>query len=251
MPLIILFLIAFLALLMVRIGATALMMTGLTREVAEFQALSCFFGVGYTTRESEMIVSHPVRRKIAGHLIVAGNLGVTGALGTLIVTFIQRDSGWFISQWSFATKLVVAGGGVLGLALFFRIGMVRRLFERVIRSTLEHSGAVRVMDYETLLRAGHGYAVSEFEIDPDHPLVGKTLGESGLGSRGVLVLGIERNDASYVGTPKRRTVIRAGDVLTVYGLEDNVRCQLDPEANCAAADGISGTDCHDHDDQPA
>ncbi|HED54427.1 MAG TPA: potassium transporter TrkA [Phycisphaerales bacterium] len=249
MPLIVLFIIAFLALLMVRIGATALMMTGLTREVAEFQALSCFFGVGFTTRESEMIVSHPVRRKIASHLIITGNLGVTGAIGTLIVTFLQNNDDWLISSWSFPTKLVVAGGGVSGLFFLFRIGFVRRMFERVIRSTLDRSGAVRILDYEMLLRAGHGYVVSEYEIDPGHPLVGKTLGEAGLGSRGVLVLGIERDDGSYVGTPKRKTVLRAGDVLTVYGLEENVRCQLDPEANCAAADEVSGTECHDDDEQ--
>ena len=54
MPLFALLIIVAVALLIVRIGATALMMTGLSRDVAEFQAISCFFGVGFTTNEAEI-----------------------------------------------------------------------------------------------------------------------------------------------------------------------------------------------------
>ncbi|MDF2957610.1 MAG: PhoU and TrkA_C domain-containing protein [Candidatus Alkanophagales archaeon MCA70_species_1] len=48
----------------VRIGAIALELTGLSRDVAAFQAQSAFSGVGFTTSESEFIASHPVRRRI-------------------------------------------------------------------------------------------------------------------------------------------------------------------------------------------
>ncbi len=49
MPLLALLIIIIVALVIVRIGAKALMMTGLSRDVADFQAISCFFGVGFTT----------------------------------------------------------------------------------------------------------------------------------------------------------------------------------------------------------
>ncbi|MHC4256266.1 MAG: TrkA C-terminal domain-containing protein, partial [Planctomycetota bacterium] len=49
----------------VRIGAIAFQLTGLNWELAKFQALSCFTGTGFTTRESELIVGHGQRRKIA------------------------------------------------------------------------------------------------------------------------------------------------------------------------------------------
>ena len=48
----------------VRIGAIALELTGLSYEVAAFQAQSAFSGAGFTTSESENIVAHAVRRKI-------------------------------------------------------------------------------------------------------------------------------------------------------------------------------------------
>ncbi|MHC4153076.1 MAG: TrkA C-terminal domain-containing protein, partial [Planctomycetota bacterium] len=60
----------------VRIGAIAFQLTGLNWELAKFQALSCFTGTGFTTRESELIVGHGQRRKIASVLMVLGNAGL-------------------------------------------------------------------------------------------------------------------------------------------------------------------------------
>ena len=50
-----------LSLLVVRIGAVALMMTGLSQEVASFRALSAFSGAVFTTGESELVVATPDR----------------------------------------------------------------------------------------------------------------------------------------------------------------------------------------------
>ena len=56
-----LLLIITLSLLMTRIASVALVHTGLSREVARFQARSAFSGVGFTTSEAESVVAHPVR----------------------------------------------------------------------------------------------------------------------------------------------------------------------------------------------
>ncbi len=42
--------------LTVRIATVALTMTGIARDVARFQALSAFTGVGFTTTEAESII---------------------------------------------------------------------------------------------------------------------------------------------------------------------------------------------------
>ncbi len=54
----------FLSLLITRLATTALTLTGLSCEMARFQARSAFTGTGFTTSESEAIVNHPVRRRI-------------------------------------------------------------------------------------------------------------------------------------------------------------------------------------------
>ncbi|MBE3143376.1 MAG: hypothetical protein IMZ61_05555, partial [Planctomycetes bacterium] len=41
--------------IVVRIGAIAFQLTGLEWSLAKFQALSCFTGTGFTTKEAELI----------------------------------------------------------------------------------------------------------------------------------------------------------------------------------------------------
>lgn len=75
------FVILLLSLSIVRIAAIMLQLTGLSADTARFQARSAFTGTGFTTRESEMIIGHPVRRRIIMGLMLIGNLG--------LVTFVR------------------------------------------------------------------------------------------------------------------------------------------------------------------
>ena len=68
--------------LVVRAASVALMMTGLEKNKARFQALSAFSGTGFTTKESESIINHPRRRQIIRYLMITGNAGIV----TVIVT---------------------------------------------------------------------------------------------------------------------------------------------------------------------
>ena len=72
----------FVSFIVVRIGAIAFELTGLEWSLAKFQALSCFSGTGFTTREAELIVGDKRRRRIASVLMVMGNAGLV----TLIVS---------------------------------------------------------------------------------------------------------------------------------------------------------------------
>ena len=70
-------------LLICRIGTILLYLTGLDLPKAQFQALSSLTGTGFTTRDSEMIVGHKVRRRIVMVLMVLGNAGLVGMVATL------------------------------------------------------------------------------------------------------------------------------------------------------------------------
>ncbi len=218
-----LFVIALVSLLAVRVGSTALMMTGLSWDTASFQSYSAFFGVGFTTKEAEMVVNHPVRRRIIRDLILAGNVGLTSALATFIVTLLQSSSDGDVFK-----MLAWLLGGLVALFFISRFGWVQRALDYLIRHALERAGLVRALDYELLLRIQHGYVVSEIEVLPDTYLAGRTLRDSRPWDRGVVILAIKRDGETHPGIPSRDDLIQPGDVLTAYGKENHLQAMTQP-----------------------
>jgi hypothetical protein len=221
--------IAVVSLLLIRVGATALVMTGVPRDAAVFQAHSAFFGVGFTTSESEQVVNHPVRRRIILGLIVSGNIGITSALATVLATIVTTasDPDRYFSELAGEAAVGVVVFGLIVLA--WKIGVVQRTIDWPIRRVLISARVAHVLDYELLLRVEHGYGVAEVVVESGTPCAGKTLGESRLRDMGVVVLGIHRGEvvgqrgAEYIGVPVGTTTIELGDVLCVYGREDDIR----------------------------
>ncbi|MFA5411633.1 MAG: potassium transporter TrkA, partial [Candidatus Omnitrophota bacterium] len=103
-----LLIIILLSIIVVRIGAVALELTGLSPEIASFQAQSAFSGVGFTTLESEAIVTHPLRRRIVRVLILLGSAGITTSMATLVLAFIGQSG-----------RGIVLRGEILVLGLVF------------------------------------------------------------------------------------------------------------------------------------
>ena len=56
------------SIVIVRVAAVAMRLTGLDDSTARFKALSAFSGTGYTTNETEMIVNYAVRRRRMLHM---------------------------------------------------------------------------------------------------------------------------------------------------------------------------------------
>jgi len=218
-PLTALGVIVVLALLIVQLGANALVLTGMSQSAARFQAASAFFGVGFTTREAEMVVEHPVRRRIVLHLIIAGNIGITSALATLIVTMVDNDRTGF----SLFLLLVLVVGGAVAFGLLLNVGFVKRPLDRLMTRVLKRAGVIRALDYDVLLHVKEGFSVSEVELWEGHPYAGRELRESRPSDAGIVVLGIHRQDGSFVGAPGKDVVLHPGDVAMVYGSDRAVR----------------------------
>ncbi|MEQ1829920.1 MAG: TrkA C-terminal domain-containing protein [Pirellula sp.] len=209
-----LFVIAIFSLLAVRVATTALTMTGLSTDTASFQSYSAFFGVGFTTREAELVVNHPVRRRIIRDLIFAGNIGLTSALATLVATMMQSPGG--------THPLAIVGLftlGIVSLLYVSKIGIVTRTLEHLIQRSLKSAGLVRAMDYELLLRIERGYCVSEYVIEDNCPIVNQSLRVSRPWDHGVVILAIRRNEEFMPGIPSRDAMLIPNDIVTVYGEE--------------------------------
>jgi len=201
-----------LSLLVTRIGTMALMLTGISREMARFQARSAFTGVGFTTNESESITTHPLRRQIVMLLMLLGNVGIAAGAATMMVTLMrttEADNRWW--------NIGLLAAGLVGLWLFAASRWVERHLNRLIAYGLTHWGRLEVRDYVALLQLRDGYAVTELLVEKLDWLADKTLIELKLPTEGVLVLGIQCVDGKYIGAPTADTRINPGDTLVLYG----------------------------------
>jgi hypothetical protein len=198
-----------------RVGAIALTATGVSTEVAHFQARSALTGVGFTTSESEHIISHPVRRRIVLSLMVVGNAGLVTIIATMVVGFAgEGDTGGVLAR---VGTLV---GGLALILLAARSRMVDRLLSRLITSALRRFTRLELRDYVQLLDLAANHAVAELGVEADSWLAEHRLADLHLPDEGVLVLGIRRADGPFLGAPRGHTAVHEHDTLVVYGYAD-------------------------------
>jgi hypothetical protein len=207
-----------LSLIIIRVGTTALMLTGLSRETARFQAHSAFTGVGFTTAEAELIMQHPVRRHMIMALMMLGNVGIAITIAVLMIAFqgIPHAKG-------LTTGLFTLIGSLLAIWGLATSSWVERHLTRLVTAALKKFTHLDVRDYVSLLELSKGFSVSELLVEEGDWLAGKTLAESGLAREGVLVLGIRRHHGEYVGAPSGQSHIVPKDTVVLYGPLNRIR----------------------------
>lgn len=204
-------------LLINRIATVALTFTGVSREMARFQARSAFCTVGFTTTEAESMVNHPVRRRIIMLLMLSGNIGFVG----IIVTGVGSVGGESTIP-SFSKVMMVAGA----LGVLWAIGSSKWIDDKMfhwISWALKRVSSLEAQDYHTLLHLQEGYYVTTIKVGETDWLVGRSLGQLRLSDIGVTILGIKRSDETFLGAPVGAAYIRKGDTLIVYGVRESIK----------------------------
>jgi hypothetical protein len=219
-----------LSVLVVRAGAVALTMTGLSLDTARFQSLSAFTGVGFTTAESESIVNHSARRRIISALMLLGNAGLFSALGALI-TGLARDGGDEILP---SILFLILGIGIL--LLLSRVHVLNRALNRILQALFIRLRDLRIYDYEEILQVDKGYAVYHIPVEQDGWLAERTLRDLSMIAEGVLVLSIARANGQTLATPGPITCLRTGDILLCYGRERDLIAISERKRNQAGED---------------
>ena len=198
-----------------RVGTIALTATGVSAEVAHLQARSALTGVGFTTSESELIVNHPVRRRIVLSLMLIGNAGLVTIIATVVVGFAgQGDTSGVLA------RVGMLVGGLLLILLAARSRTIDRLLSTLIAAALRRFTTLELRDYVQLLDLASNYAVAELGVEADSWLAEHQLANLHLPAEGVLVLGIRRADGTFLGAPRGHTPVHEHDTLVVYGFAD-------------------------------
>ena len=219
----------------VKIGAIAFELTGLQRSLAQFQAISCFTGTGFTTKESELITGNPQRRRIASVLMVLGRAGIVTLIATFVnslrpdaliteitIPFLHLGLPSYLLPWINFIIIIVF---VYVLYRIFAYTRLERKLTDILKARIVKREIIYPVSFEELLVATGGYGVSSIEICKDSPILNKTIVDAKLRSHDITVLVIERNGQT-IPNPSANTKVLLEDRLICFGKLSNIRSKL-------------------------
>ena len=218
-PIFSLFLVVMISLMVVRVATMALVLTGISHQLAQFQARSAFTGAGFTTTESDKVMQHPVRRRIIMLLMLLGNAGIVTAVSSLMLSFINTRDEQPLTVWM---NFGILAMGLGALWYISRSQWIDHRLNNLVEWSLRRWTDLEVADYSSLLHLGHGFMVIEMVVEEEDWLVERDLAGLRLSEEGVLVLGIERPGVDYMGIPRGHTRLKAGDTVILYGQRDTL-----------------------------
>jgi hypothetical protein len=96
-------------------------LTGLKVEISRFQVISLMTGTGFTTGESELILGHPIRRKLATFLILFGAFSLA-----VIISSISN----FLSEDLRINDVLYVGGGVLLIFGVLKLAFIQNIISK-------------------------------------------------------------------------------------------------------------------------
>ncbi|MDP8299508.1 MAG: TrkA C-terminal domain-containing protein [Candidatus Tantalella remota] len=201
----------------VKIASVALNLTGIDQKTAFFQALSAFTGTGFTTRESEIITSNDIRRKIIMLLMILGNAGLITVISTLMLSMLKGGMNLTPVLVNISIILVVI---LLVIKVSQHKGLGRAL-TRKIQENLIKSPTFTKRPVEEILHLAEGYGIAEVTLDEKCIDIGKKLDGSSFRENDILVLAIERG-SSVVPAPNADDELNPGDTLICYGKLENI-----------------------------
>lgn len=207
LELLIIALIFILLALITEVSATALKLTGLDIHTSRFQALSALTGTGFTTRETELIMQHKNRRYIIMFLMVIGPIGFIAILSTVLFTTRR-----YLALPQMAMLIVLT----LAIFRFTKSKRMMVFLHRMIEKQLKKRHYPRRIVLDEVLELGKECGVAELKIDKNSAYKDKTLEQTGIKSKGFIVLAIERN-GKFISVPKASDTIIVEDVLVVFG----------------------------------
>lgn len=189
--------------------------TGLDIEKSRFQTISMITHTGFTTRESELISQHPLRRKIASYLMIFSYVGQAGFISIFLNMLKEKQAG----------NLIVVLTVLVAVGIFFIrnsniVSSIDNFVEKTISKQMKRNKKSKTID--EVLKLNEEYGVGEIIINGNNPLCGVSLKESNLRKNNIQVLNVDRG-SEIIQFPSANLVFQTADKIIVYGKIDSIK----------------------------
>lgn len=196
-------------------------LTGLTEENARFQVVSLLTNSGFTTRESESIVSSKIRRKLARATMIFGYVFTVTIVATMVNFFTTIESGEMHSLVRILPLLLIL---ILSFHLLRKSTIIKSKFDKLIErigSRLMYGNKsnpiVLIEDYNSMVVA----QVLLRRLPPilqDVPLSKSII----MSEYNILVLMV-KNHYGEAKQANADTILKKNDIIMVLGDKNDIR----------------------------
>ena len=188
---------------------------GLPEEKARFQVVSLLTGTGFTTRESELMLSNRPRRRLARVTMLFGyvfNITIVSAFVNIFVAVGETQLGHFV------LSMLIPIFAVAAVFLLIRYHRVRLWIDRLIERAADRHSVGQNANGVTVVDQMGSQTIARVTLHKVPELIAeKSLAETDLRSaHNILVLMLERENGDNV-TPTPETFFKIGDRATVFG----------------------------------
>jgi len=208
----------YIVMIFIEVSIISLKITGMSREKARFQVISLLTSTGFTTRESELITQHPIRRKIAERIMIFKYFASIIGTATLFNVYVEllKEQIKTIDIVIWLIMLSAIFGILKNKWIILRIDtFVERSLVKQARENKRRYNSQALLDSED-------FGIVDVVLDQGNYLVGLRIKDSGLKSKFIQVLQIGKGDKNYP-FPKPEYIFEDGDKLTIYGKMDEVK----------------------------
>ena len=189
--------------------------TGLPGEKARFQVISLLTGCGFTTRESEMILTNRPRRRLARITMLFGyvfNITIVSAFVNVFLSLKMAQVG------NYAPAVLIPLGVMAIILVFIRVPAVHawgdRKLEQIANRLIHGDTGNTVMPVDYIGKDSIAIVTLRY-IPEEYQNV--SLSKTGLrANTGILVMLVEPKGGKPAA-PGADTVFHVGDKLTVFG----------------------------------
>jgi hypothetical protein len=216
-----LFILLYFAIIAVVIEINVLLftLTGLKKEIARFQVISMFTATGFTTGESELILGHPIRRRLSTFLILFGVFSLAVVISS--ISNILSDEFRSIELGMIALFLII-------FYLILSVPKLKNFLEKSFKKHLHKQYNLSDLPLREVMYFDEKDVVVELPIHEGSSVIGKYLKDIIKSEDDLNVLFIKRGDMT-LRKDSYTTEIQEGDMIYLYGHLDSLNNRFEKE----------------------
>jgi hypothetical protein len=193
--------------------------TGLDKNISRFQVISMLTGTGFTTGESELIIEHPIRRKLGAFLILFGAFSLA-----VIISAITN----ILSNRFQTLEIGYIAIGLIIIVMILKIRSLQNFFTEKMRKDLEKKYKIADLPISEVLFTDDEDDLVSVIVNDKSSLIGKKLIDILDEDEDILVLVIKRGEVKFRKNRYEEKLVE-GDVIYLYGGSEEIRKRFNDE----------------------